>query len=56
MIQILQNTFIDPWYDKQFRVWYCRYVNKDGHQIGAAWFDRTRDLVLINRPPLDFSN
>lgn len=49
-ISVGVGLFLQVWYDKSDRIWYGRYVDAAGNQIGSAWYDSTRDYVLIFRP------
>lgn len=49
-LSVQPGVFLDVWYDRHGRTWWGRYVDVDGNQMGSAWFDASRDYVLIFRP------
>ena len=40
------------YYERSARSWYAYYTDNEGNQIGQAWFDCSRDNVLIQRPDI----
>lgn len=40
------------YYRSEMQAWYGYYVNKSGDQVGDAWFDFSKEMVLINRPDM----
>jgi hypothetical protein len=43
---------LEVWYCRTFRSWAGRYVHHvTREELGACWYDATRDRVLVFRPP-----
>jgi hypothetical protein len=51
-IPVTPRIALHAYYDRASRMWHGYYLDRDsGNQIGDAWFDATRDGVLVLRPP-----
>jgi len=50
--KIISGVRLETWYNAEARQWCAQYVNQHGVQLQPSWWDRTRDLLLINRPAL----
>ena len=52
-------TFIDKWYDRYIRLWCIQCKNKDGDQIGPAFYSNKKGAEieykrLLNEIMIDF--
>jgi len=50
LISVAAGVFLDVWYNREGRMWWGRYVDHLDNQIGDAWYDSSRDYILIFRP------
>jgi hypothetical protein len=45
-----EQVWIVGYYDRPSRMWWAFYRDAEGNQIGDAWFDPCRDILLLIRP------
>jgi hypothetical protein len=50
-IKVNPTVWLTYYYDREQKVWWAYYLNRDGYQIGDAWHDSSRDGVLVRRNP-----
>lgn len=49
-IAVTSRVQLVVYYERSIRAWYAFYTDNEGNQLGDAWFDYSRDNVLIQRP------
>jgi hypothetical protein len=52
VIGVTDRVVMEVYYDRASRSWWAFYADREGYQIGDAWFGFTRDEVLVHRPAM----
>jgi hypothetical protein len=56
LIQVTKTVWLEVWYSRAETSWVGQYVSFMGHQLAPAWYENTRDGILLFRPDVPKEN